>query len=455
MDYQQTLDYIYSFVDYEKTPGQAYDGKYYDLRRLDELLGQVGNPHRKQKSVHIAGTKGKGSTTAMIASVLTESGYRTGLFTKPHLIDLRERFQIDGELMTEAELIGITERLKPEITEVNRKATYGRLTTFEILTAIGFMFYAVHQADFQVMEVGLGGTLDATNVITPEVSVITSISYDHMEVLGYTLTEIASAKAGIIKPGIPVVSAVQRDEAMKVIRDTCAHQNAPLITIGKDIHCESRGFNKGMQLFHVKGRLGSYDIRTPLLGYYQIENVPAAVGALEILMEKGYHVTLESILNGLAKVSWPGRFQIIARTPTILVDGAHNEDSAVKLKEAINKYFTKGKTPEGGAAESYGKAILVIGTSSDHDATAIVGELYPLFDRIIVTRSHHPRAVRQEVIANEFRKFKVEPEITADVAEAIKLARSYASKDDLIVGTGSLFIVGEMIELIKGVKEAR
>lgn len=455
MNYQETLDYIYSFIDYEKTPGQAYNRKYYDLRRVDELLARVGNPHLAQKSVHIAGTKGKGSTTVMIASVLTESGYKTGLFTKPHLIELRERFQIDGELMTEGELISLTERLKPEVTEVNRKRAYGTLTTFEVMTAIGFMFYAAHHVDFQVLEVGLGGTLDATNVIIPEVSVITSISYDHMDVLGHTLTEIASAKAGIIKPGVPVVSSVQRDEAMKVIKNTCILENAALIRVGSDITCESRGFSEGMQSFHVKGRLGSYDIRIPLLGYYQIDNLPAAVGALEVLIEKGYHVTPKSIVKGMSIVSWPGRFQIIARSPTILIDGAHNQDSAVRLKEAIEKYFTKGKVTASGPAEHYSKAILIIGTSSDHDAAAIVGELYPLFDKIIVTQSHHPRATRQEVILNELQKYGVSPEITSNVAEAIKLARTVAASDDLIVASGSLFVVGEMLKVVKGWKVAK
>jgi dihydrofolate synthase/folylpolyglutamate synthase len=454
MDLQETLDYIYSFVNYEISPAEAYDKRFYNIKRVEELLVRVGNPHLPQKSVHIAGTKGKGSTTFMIAQVLTESGYRTGLFTKPHLIDLRERWQVDNELMTEAELIEYTVRLRPEIEEVNRLTHYGKLTTFEIIVAIGFMFYAAHKCDFQVLEVGLGGTLDATNVITPEVAVITPVSYDHMEVLGRTLTEIASAKAGIIKPGVPVVSSVQRDESMKVIRNTCIQQNAALIRVGSDITCEQRGFKQGMQLFHVNGRLGVYDIETPLLGYYQVDNVPTAVGALEVLMEKGYHVTPESIVNGMSKVSWPGRFQIIDRNPTILLDGAHNEDSAMRLKEAIERYFSKGRlTPP--AAERYNKAVLIIGTSSDHDADAIVGELYSLFDKVIVTRSRHPRAAKQEAIVALLKKYGITPEVTSNVTEAVKLARSLAGKDDLIVAAGSLFVVGEMLEVVKGWKVAK
>jgi dihydrofolate synthase/folylpolyglutamate synthase len=454
MDLQETLDYIYSFVNYEISPAEAYNRRFYNIKRVEELLARVGNPHLIPKSVHIAGTKGKGSTTFMIARVLTESGYKTGLFTKPHLIDLRERWQVDNELLTEAELIAYTTRLRPEIEEVNRQAYYGKLTTFEIIVAIGFLFYAAHACDFQVLEVGLGGTLDATNVITPEVAVITPISYDHMEVLGNTLTEIATAKAGIIKPGVPVVSSAQREESLKVIRDTCRQKNAPLIRVGVDITCEQRGFNEGMQLFRVKGRLGIYDIKTPLLGYYQVDNVPAAIGALEVLMERGYHITRRSIVNGLASVSWPGRFQIIDRSPTILVDGAHNEDSAARLREAIEKYFARGALTAT-AAERYSKAILIIGTSSDHDADAIVGELYSLFDKVIVTRSRHPRAARQEAIISLLAKYGISPEVTENVAGAVERARSLAAPDDLIVATGSLFVVGEMLEIIKGWKVAK
>jgi dihydrofolate synthase/folylpolyglutamate synthase len=454
MDLQETLDYIYSFVNYEISPAEAYNRRFYNIKRVEELLARVGNPHLIPKSVHIAGTKGKGSTTFMIARVLTESGYKTGLFTKPHLIDLRERWQVDNELMTEAELIAYTTRLRPEIEEVNRQAYYGKLTTFEIIVAIGFLFYAAHACDFQVLEVGLGGTLDATNVITPEVAVITPISYDHMEVLGNTLTEIATAKAGIIKPGVPVVSSAQREESLKVIRDTCRQKNAPLIRVGVDITCEQSGVNEGMQLFRVKGRLGIYDIKTPLLGYYQVDNVPAAIGALEVLMERGYHITRRSIVNGLASVSWPGRFQIIDRSPTILVDGAHNEDSAARLREAIEKYFARGALTAT-AAERYSKAILIIGTSSDHDADAIVGELYSLFDKVIVTRSRHPRAARQEAIISLLAKYGISPEVTENVAGAVERARSLAAPDDLIVATGSLFVVGEMLEIIKGWKVAK
>ncbi len=448
MNYQETLDYIYSFIDYEKTPARAYNRENYDLRRMAEILKRVGNPHLTAKSVHIAGTKGKGSVSAMIASALFASGYTTGLYTSPHLIELRERIQVNKELISETELIKLTERLKPEAAVVNREARYGTLTTFELLTALGFMYYHERKADFQVLEVGLGGELDATNIITPEVSIITSLSYDHTAVLGNTLTEIAKAKAGIIKPGVPVVTSPQKDEAMKVLKETCQRLGSTLIIVGKDVTSESLGWGEGRQLIRVKGRLGSYDLAVPLLGYYQVDNTAVAIASLEILAEKGYYITKESIIKGMAEVSWPGRFQILAYKPTILVDGAHNGDSARRLRESILKYFSE-------SGEKYRKAILIIGSSSDKDISAIVNELYPIFDRVIVSHSHHPRAMLPEVIVSEFMKHGIKPEVTVNVPEALAIAHSLAGGNDLICATGSLFIVGEIIELVKGVKEAR
>ena len=206
--YQDALDFLYSFVDYE-TSHQPRSPLNYDLRRMDELLARLGNPHLKARTVHIAGTKGKGSTAAMVASALTEAGYRTALYTSPHLIDIRERMRVDGQLISKTELEDGVARLKPEVEAVNAAARYGRLTTFEVLTALGFMYFADKQVDFQVVEVGLGGRLDATNVVKPEVCAITTLGLDHTDVLGDTLAKIAAEKAGIIKPGVPVVSARQ------------------------------------------------------------------------------------------------------------------------------------------------------------------------------------------------------------------------------------------------------
>lgn len=433
--YQQALDYIYSFVDYETEP-RPRDAVHYDLRRMDELLARIGNPHLKPKSVNVAGTKGKGSTSAMIASVLVASGYSTGLFTKPHLITFNERIRVNGKLISDEEVATLTEKLRPEVEAVNKKATYGKLTTFEIMTALGFDYFAQQKVDIQVIEVGLGGRLDATNVIRPEVSAITSISYDHMDVLGNTLTEIATEKAGIIKSGSTVVIAPQPypNEVMPVFDRTCLERGVKAIHVGTDITWEGLDFDSTQQSLRVKGRLDNYDLTIPLLGQYQLENTATVVAVLEVLIEKGFHISKKSIIEGLAKVDWPGRLQILRRNPLLIVDGAHNADSARRLRLALEQYFT------------FDRAILIIGTSSDKDIHGIVSELVPLFRNAIVTRSTHPRATATARLADEFSKHGVKAQSTDNISIALRRALAQAGDKDLICVTGSLFVVAEAME---------
>lgn len=434
--YQQALDYLYSFIDYETMhlPRSAVN---YDLRRVEELLFRLGNPHLAAKSVHIAGTKGKGSVAAMVAAALTASGYTTGLYTSPHLNELRERIRVNGELITEEELMALVEKLKPEVEVVNEKATYGQLTTFELLTALGFAHFKLKGVDFQVVEVGLGGRLDATNVIQPEVCIITSISLDHTDVLGNSLAEIAGEKAGIIKPGSMVVMSPQPDEVAQVIEKTCLNCDARLVRVGSDVVWQSLGFDSERQLLQVRGKLGSYELSIPLLGGYQLGNAATAVAALEVLAGKGFKISRDSIISGLARVSWPGRFQILSHHPLLVVDGAHNPDSARKLKQSLVQYF------------AFDRAILVIGVSSDKDVAGIISELVSLFDKVIVTRSRHPRAVSLEQLIAAFRRCGVEVQAVEAVSEALSLALSMAGARDLVCVTGSLFVVGEAIEQAK------
>jgi len=433
MDYQQALDYIYSFIDYEKVP-RPRDAANYDLRRVEELLGRLDNPHLKAKSVHIAGSKGKGSVAAMIASALTVSGYTTGLFTSPHLHTFNERIRVDGELISEAELASLVERLKPEVEAVNRKATYGRLTTFELITALGFAYFELKGVDFQVIEVGLGGRLDATNVVQPEICVITSISFDHTEVLGNTLGEIAAEKAGIIKPNSIVVASPHIDEVARIIEQTCLTYQAELVRVGSDVTWQSLGFDSSRQSLRVEGRLASYELSLPLLGQHQLENAATAVATLEVLAEKGFHISGDSIIKGLAQVSWPGRLQVLSHRPLVLVDGAHNPDSARKLKQSLEQYF------------DFDQAILIIGVSSDKDIAGIVSELASLFDKVIVTRSIHPRSMATAPIVAEFSKHGMEAQETDDISIALPLALTLAGDNDLICVTGSLFVVAGAIE---------
>jgi len=433
MDYQQALDYIYSYIDYE-TMRMPRDAAHYDLRRMDELLAQIGNPHLKARSVHIAGTNGKGSVAAMVASALSGCGYTTGLYTSPHLISLNERIGVDGKLISNDELIALVEKLKPEVEIVDKKATYGRLTTFEFLTALGFAYFEQKGAEFQVLEVGLGGRLDATNVTNPEVCIITPINFDHMEVLGNSLAEIAAEKAGIIKPGSTVVISPQLDEAAEVIKQTCQRCRVQLITVGTDVTWQGLGFDLGRQLLGVQGRKDNYELSIPLLGQHQLDNAATAVAALEVLADRGFNISRQGIVGGLGRVSWPGRLQVLSRHPLVVVDGAHNIGAARRLKQAIEQYF------------DFVRAILVIGVSFDKDIASIVSELYPPFDKVIVTRSRHPRAMAMAPLVAEFAKHGVKAQIAGDVPAALFQALALAGDKDLVCVAGSLFVVGETME---------
>jgi len=404
---------------------------------MEELLARLGDPQLKARTIHIAGSKGKGSVAVMIASTLTTSGYTTGFYTSPHLHTFNERIRIDDRLISDKELVTLMDRLRPEVEAVNEGATYGQLTTFELITALGFAYFEQKGVDFQVVEVGLGGRLDATNVVRPEVCIITSISLDHTDVLGDTLLEIAPEKAGIIKPGSIVVTAPQVDEVAEIIEETRLSCQAELIRVGSDVTWESLGFDSSQQSLRVEGRLGSYELSIPLLGQHQLENAATAVAALEVLAEKGFHISEDNITKGLARVNWPGRLQVLSRRPLLVVDGAHNPDSACKLRQSLEQYF------------DFDRAILIIGASSDKDIAGIVLELAPLFDKVIVTHSIHPRAMATAPIVAEFSRHGVEAQATDDISAALRLALTLAGGKDLICVTGSLFVVAGAIEQAK------
>jgi dihydrofolate synthase/folylpolyglutamate synthase len=431
--YQQALDYIYAFMDYENSHSPR-SSENYDLRRMDELLSRLGNPHLKVAAVHVAGTKGKGSTSAMIASSLTACGYRTGLYTSPHLIDLRERMRIGNVLISRLALVRLVNRLKPEIEAVNARAVFGRLTTFEVLTTLGFAWFAQEGVDFQVVEVGLGGRLDATNVVCPQVSVITTIGLDHTEVLGNTLPQIAAEKAGIIKPGVPVVCAWQTPDVDGVIAAACQRACSPLIRVGREINWQGERPIGSRQAATISGRLNEYRVSLPLLGDYQIANAAAAVGVLEVLQEKGFNIGVSGIVRGLEKVRWPGRFQIIGRRPLIIADGAHNPAAALELSRALAAYSV-----------GRGHRLLVIGTSYDKDFAGMARELAPLFDTVIATRSRHPRSLTPDKLATEFECLGLKVLSADSVTAALNQAVMLSGEQGLICVTGSLFVAGEAL----------
>jgi len=472
VNYREAEEYVLSFTNYEKTPGVPYTLANYDLRRMDELLVPLGSPHLGIKTVHVTGTKGKGSTAAMVQSILKTAGYRTALYTSPHLITLRERFRVDDEMISEEQFAAIVTEIQPLIDEVNRRSAYGPLTTFEILTVIAFLYFKRQKAEYQVLEVGLGGRLDATNVVpNPEVCVITSISLDHMAALGNTVEKIAREKAGIIKPGAVTVTAWLPDGAWQVVSDIAREKSSPRFVVRHgDFWGEPSPGLDGQELA-IKGRFGEYRVKIPLLGYYQQENAAVAVAAIEALIEKGARITVEDISRGLADVKWPGRFQILRRNPYLILDGAHNRDSMEKFIWSLAHMFLVVvqciPTPwaRNDPLVDKRKMSIICGMSVDKDIPGIVqgmfGPLYANRDatggfiewecadsiRFILTRASHPRAADPYWVMDkhipEVEKKRVR--VIDRVDDAVSRALAEAAPDGLVAVTGSLFVVGEAL----------
>ena len=438
MNYSQAEEYLNSFTNYEQIPGISYVQPGYSLKHVEELLNRMGNPQLAARTIHIAGTKGKGSVSAMIAQVLSSSGYKTGLYTSPHFHTLRERISIDGSLISEAEFAAAMAEIKPFIESMRKDTAFRQLTYFEALTALAFAYFKKKQVDFQVLEVGLGGRLDATNVARPIICIITPISLDHTQILGNSLEEIAREKAGIIKPGCWVVLSPQPEEAASVISDICREKEAKVVQVGKDITWHKIGGDLSPQSLVIEGRRNNYQVSIPLSGDFQLENAASAVAALEVLGSAGFAISTADIARGLARVKWPGRFHILREYPTVLVDGAHNVASIKRLVDNIKGYF------------AHKRIFLVFGTSCDKDIPGIINELVPLSPQVIVTRTSHSRAAPLSTLVAEFSKRGIELEIRETVTEAISRALSLADRTDLICVTGSLFVVAEALDYFSG-----
>ena len=435
-DYNQSLYKMLSLTDLERVSGRTQSSGRYDLHRITTLLHRLGNPHIKIPTVHVAGTKGKGSTAAMIASILSEQGYTTGLFTSPHLHTFRERIQLDGTPIHPSDFADLIEKLWPEILTMNAQASLGQVTTFELLTAMAFLHFYEKRADFQVVEVGLGGRLDSTNVVLPEVSVITSISLDHTRILGGTLRKIAAEKAGIIKPHTPVVTSPQRPDAMEILRKSAQAINAPFIIASDECNVTPVSHKLGSQLINISSTWSPSRLSIPLLGQHQIENATTALVTTKTLVEKGFDISHDSIARGFSKVTWPCRMEVLSEEPLFIADGAHNPYSAKILREAITKYIP-----------SHG-LIIVVGLSNDKNISGIVEEFAKGADLIIATKSRHPRAVSSLHLSRLFTQMGARVVATQSVDEAVKYAFSEAKARDLIVATGSLFVAAEARETI-------
>ena len=439
MDYRSALKYISGLTNYEKSLKELYSPGNVDLERVRELLRRLGSPESGLGIVHIAGTKGKGSTAAMISSVLQKAGYRVGLFTSPHLHTFRERVQVNREPISERDFARGIERVKPHVEELNAVGEHGYITTFEALTAMALLYFAEKEVEALVFEVGVGGRLDATNVVTPEVSIITSISRDHMELLGETLPEIAGEKAGIIKEGVPVVVAPQAPVVEEVIGAIARQRGSEMVNVGRESVWRVLGHDTQGQSLLIRDIENEYRLSMPLLGDHQQENAATAIAALTVLRRKGWNISDSDITDGFADIRWAGRMEELGRRPLAIADGAHNGDSARRLREALLKYY------------EFGKAVLVVGVSADKNVEDIASELLPIASTVILTRSRHMRAAEPADIAGAFTRPDIIVETTGSVKEALTRAREIASEEDLICITGSLFVVGEAIEAVKRV----
>ena len=440
-EYQKKLDYLYTFIDYSMTRDLRYSPEKFNLDRMRNFLELMGNPHNSYKNIHVAGTKGKGSTSAMIASVLERSGLKTGFYTSPHLIDFCERIQVNSKPIPHEVFIELVDYMVPYI-EISKE-----ITTFELTTALAFLYFRREKIDIAVMEVGLGGRLDATNVVDPIVSVITALSLDHVNVLGDTLAKIAFEKGGIIKPGRPVVIAPQKEEAQRVLEKIANERNSPIIQVGKDYLYAAASHDLDKQSFYVWSKeeqplvnmyieSGGRDdwepvrLQIPLLGFHQVQNAATAYCVLQTIRKDGIDIHQIDIYRGFSKVFWPGRFEIISKKPLIIIDSAHNRESALRLRNAIDDYFPG--IPK----------VLVFGASEDKDIHGMLVELIPRVKTIVATMSKHPRAVQPDVIVNYALQFGVRGYKTNSIEEGLEKAISLAGDEALILVTGSLFVAG-------------
>lgn len=452
--HDHALDFLRSRIDYERTLAVPYSERNFKLDRMRELVSRLGNPQNAAPIVHLAGTKGKGSTAAMISAVLTAAGVRAGLYSSPHLECLEERFRVDGVPCHSDELADLVDAIRPTVEELDLDAEAGRAlghpTFFEITTAMAWLHFQKRRVDVSVVEVGLGGRLDSTNVCDPAVTVITSISFDHMKLLGNTLAAIAGEKAGIIKPGVPLVCGALQPEPLQVIADVCALRRAPRFQLGRDFDFQYRAAH-GLEVSPATGRLDYFatdtngsrswsDLELNLPGRHQAANAAVAITALRLLTQRGIKIPEAALRAGLSTVSWPARIEVIGRRPTIILDAAHNVASVAALRETI--------------VESFGarRRVLVFGTSRDKDVAGMLAELLPAFDEVLFTRYvQNPRSVPPvELLATAEELLQGQRcRVCETPHEAWHEARAIVEPNDLLCITGSFFLAAEMKQVLK------
>jgi dihydrofolate synthase/folylpolyglutamate synthase len=432
--YDEAIKYLFNRTNYEQEKHLRYNVDTFNLKRMEHLLSLVGNPHTKVDTVHIAGTKGKGSTATMLARMLEANGYKVGLYTSPHVVDLHERIIVNSEMISRTAMLGLLNRIYKAVETVSKTSAP---TFFEIMTAIAFMHFADTKADVAVIETGMGGRLDSTNVIKPKVVGITNLSFDHQKQLGNTIGEIAKEKAGIFKPGVPIVTVQQDPDAMRVLKAQAAAVKAPLSVTGVDIDFSHRFETSSEHGPHNRVCLTTptskfEHLRVPLLGIHQAVNCGLALAMLDKLKACGFDIDNDKTIAGLAKVKLPGRMEMICEDPRILIDGAHNAASIRALMYAI------------GQSIPYDSMIAIFGCNEDKDANGMLQELQFGADKVIFTRSNSAKAKSPDELVEMYAAISGKMCQSAPaIGEALRLAKSAVGKEDLICITGSFYLIGQ------------
>jgi dihydrofolate synthase/folylpolyglutamate synthase len=438
LDYIESLRFLYGLADFERS-GRFSSRP--DLAPVLALLEELGKPQLGRVTVHIAGSKGKGSVAAMVESILRAAGLRTGLFTSPHLHRFPERIQVDGQPVSTDEFAeGLTE-VAAAMERVKARLPDRPLVTFDALTALGFHLFRRHEVQAQVIEVGLGGLLDSTNVFeTKECAVITNIGLEHRDILGDTIPEIARQKAGIIVPGCSTVMAPQRESAAEVIREVAAEKGSPLTEVALVCNLRRDSAGSEFQTFRLRTPKGGYQAKLPLLGKHQLDNAATAVLAVEALAGAGVAVAEETVKSGLENVKWPGRIETLKRRPLLVVDSAHTADSARRLRDTLLEYLR------------IDRATLVIGVMGDKDIDGLAMAIEPAAMRVIATQADHPRALEAEAVARVFRDQGVETYVEPKLGAAIDMATSLSTASDAVVILGSIALAGEARAYVLGLE---
>jgi dihydrofolate synthase / folylpolyglutamate synthase len=434
MNYSESVQYLFSLGRELAAPSHARALKF-DLANIRALVSQMRNPEAQFHSIHVAGTNGKGSTAAMIESVLRAAGIRTGLYTSPHLERINERIRVAGQEISDAAFAGAFSRLHALIElMLSTGALAAHPTFFECLTAMAFDVFARANVEIAVLEVGMGGRLDATNVVTPEICVITQIAFDHESFLGHSIEQIAAEKAGIIKPGIPVVTSAEDSVAREVIRRRAAELSAPVVETDDAYRVELIGSDTRGSRARVSSRKNDFDatIAVPLPGKFQVRNAVTALAAVRLLAQKSANISDIQIIDGIARVRWPGRLEQISSRPDVFLDGTHNPAGARELAAFLDDNFA-------------GRPIfLVFGAVRDKSIDEIAELLLPRATKAFITAPKNSRAISPAILAEMTHGLARDLQVAAEPSEALALAISAAGPNGVVIATGSLYLVGDL-----------